>query len=140
MYTDKIPVKIATVMRRSSFVLAPILASAAVTLLSGCRHNEAERCVDEQNHVVDPKFCANLPANSTQPVMGTPTSDGAVFIPHYYRHYYGGLGGFALGSMVSGGSYAPQAGHSYSFSSGTSRGGFGRSFSSSSSHGGGAGE
>ncbi len=54
-----------------------------------------------------------------------------------YRSYYGGLGGYALGSIVSGGSYAPVAGHSYSpsshafstSSSGTSRGGFGSSFS-----------
>ena len=71
-----------------------------------------------------------------------------LFIPHMYRYYYGGLGGYALGSIVSGGSYAPVPGHSYSATSaaaarpvsGTSRGGFGSSFSCSGGHGGGGGE
>ena len=111
-------------------------------MLSGCHHTEPERCVDEQNHVVDPKFCADLPPNSTQTLSGDshgtrPPYSGQV---HHYRHYFGGIGPMVLGSIVNGGSYAPTPGRSYSFSSGTSRGGFGRSFSSSSSHGSSAGE
>jgi hypothetical protein len=119
-------------MRRSVHVVAPLLASAAVALLSGCRNAEVQRCVDEKNHVVDPSFCKNLPANGQQPVAGTLANNGGyygsngVFFPHFYRFYYGGgSGGF--GSIVSGGSYAPVAGHSYSL--GTTRGGFGSSFS-----------
>jgi len=135
-------------MRRSAHVFAPLLAATAVALSTGCHQQpEPQRCVDEQNHVVDPKFCANLPPGAIS--SGTSTNQGGyygsngIFIPHLYRNYYGGLGGYALGSIVSGGSYAPVAGHSYSpssrafstSSSGTSRGGFGSSFSSSSSHG-----
>ena len=129
-------------MRRSAHVFAPLLASTAVALATGCHKPEPQRCVDEQNHVVDPKFCANLPPGSQQPVAGTPGNNGGyygnggVFFPHIYRNYYGGLGGYALGSIVSGGGYAPVSGHSYvnssgrTFSpSGTSRGGFGSSFS-----------
>lgn len=127
-------------MRRSGFVFAPLLASAAVALLSGCHKTEMERCVDEQNHVVDPKFCQNLPANGTQTVVGQPTTTGGVYIPHFYRYYYGGAGSYALGSTVTGGSYSPASGHSYSTTTGTSRGGFGSSFSSHSSGGHGGGE
>jgi hypothetical protein len=129
-------------MRRSAHVFAPLLASAAVALGTGCHQQpEPQRCVDEQNHVVDQKFCANLPPGAIS--SGNASNNGGyygsngVFIPHMYRSYYGGLGGYALGSMVSGGSYAPVSGHSYSpsshnfstSSSGTSRGGFGSSFS-----------
>lgn len=142
-------------MRRSAHVFAPILASAAVALTSGCHHApDPQRCVDEHNQVVDPQFCANLPPDSSQPIVGQPYnhggyySNGNVFIPHYYRYYYGGSGGFVPGAFVSGGSYAPLSGRNYvnsigrtisgphaSSSSGTSRGGFGSSFSSHSSGG-----
>lgn len=123
-------------MRRSAIVLAPLLASTAVALPAGCDSTEPKRCVDEQNHVVDPKFCAALP-NGQQTVQGTPGNMGGyytngIFYPHIFRYYYGGIG-LGFGSVVSGGSYSPVPGHIYSFS-GTSRGGFGSSF------GGGGGE
>jgi hypothetical protein len=134
-------------MRRSTYVFAPLLAATAVTLSTGCHHQpEPQRCVDEQNHVVDQKFCANLPPGAIS--SGNSGNGGGyygsngVFIPHIYRSYYGGLGGYALGSMVSGGSYTPISGHTYSpssrafSSSGTSRGGFGSSFSGGNSGGG----
>ena len=127
-------------MRRSAYVFAPLLAATAVALSTGCHQEpEPQRCVDEQNRVVDQKFCANLPPGAIS--SGNSSNGGGyygangLFIPHMYRYYYGGLGGYALGSIVSGGSYAPVAGHTYSptsraFSaSGTSRGGFGSSFS-----------
>ena len=119
-------------MRRSTNVVAPLLASAAVALLAGCHADDPQRCVDEHNHVVDPSFCKNLPSLAQQPIAGTLSNNGGyydngVFMPHYYRFYYGGGGG-GIGSFVSGGSYAPAPGHSYSFS-GTTRGGFGSSFS-----------
>ena len=133
-------------MRRSAHVFAPLLASTALALV-GCHHPEPQRCVDEQNHVVDPKFCANLPPGAT--AAGNLSNGGGyygnhgsgfIFIPHMYRNYYGGTGGSSLGDTLSGGSYAPIAGRSYSTSagsaggrsvssSGTSRGGFGSSFS-----------
>ncbi|MES2391465.1 MAG: hypothetical protein V4555_07480 [Acidobacteriota bacterium] len=130
-------------MRRSSIVLAPLLASAAAALLTGC-HTDTQTCVDENNRAVDPKFCQNLQPGQTH--AGTVYDSGSggyysngIFYPHIFRYYYGGHYG-GLGSFMSGGSYAPSAGHSYSIG-GTTRGGFGSSFSGeghgSGGHGGG---
>jgi hypothetical protein len=120
-------------MRRSATVFAPLLASAAVALLSGCGP-EMQRCVDQQNHVVDPAFCKNLPTQ--QPVQQQPSGSSFPYAPLLlYHYYYGGGGGYGLGSSAYGGSYAPSPGHSYSLTNGTSRGGFGSHFS-----GGGHGE
>jgi hypothetical protein len=55
-----------------------------------------------------------------QPMRG-PT--GGFYYP--YRYYYGGAGGYAIGTPVSGGDFAPVSGHSYATS--TTRGGFGSS-------------
>lgn len=118
-------------MRRSSNVVAPLLASTALGLLSGCRGPEMQRCVDSNNRVVDPNLCS---ANSTG-------HGGGGYIP--YRYYYGGRGSYTPGSTVEGGSTEPAAGHSYSTTTGTARGGFGSSFSGEGgeggAHGGGSG-
>jgi hypothetical protein len=125
-------------MKRSAHVAAPLLAAAALALNSGCRKPEMQRCVDEHNVVVDDSHCANLPANQ-QGAQQQRQPDGhggflPLFIPYHY--YYGGLGGYALGSLVSGGSYTPMQGRSYATSSGRiTRGGFGSSFSEGGSHG-----
>ena len=128
-------------MKRSSQVAAPLLAAAALAVLAGCRQPEMQRCVDEQNHVVDDKFCANLPAGQ-QAQQQRPDGHGG-FLPAFllYRYYYGGWGGYGLGSVAGGGSYVPAEGRSYVTRSGiTTRGGFGRSFSESGSNFGSAGE
>ncbi len=133
-------------MRRSRQVLAPLLASTAVALLAGCRGPEMQRCVDENNHVVDPVFCKDLPPGSTQPLYnGGHSGGGVIFVPHTYRYYYGGGGSYVPGSSVSGGGFAPASGHSYSTTTGTARGGFGSSFGGGEGgegggHGGGGGE
>ena len=119
--------------RRSSEVSVPLLASAALALLTtGCRRPEPQRCVDEQNRVVDASFCKGLPQN-----MNSTSTPHAGYYPYHF--YYGGSGGFAPGSIVSGGSATPLSGHSYSTSS---RGGFGSSFGggdSGGAHGGSGG-
>ena len=114
-------------MKRSTQVAAPLLAAAALALLSGCRKPEMQRCVDENNHVVADSFCETQP---NQPQKRSDGHGGFIFFPMPYRYYYGGYGGFGLGSPAGGGSFAPTPGHSYS----TSRGGFGRSFSEGGSH------
>jgi len=134
-------------MRRSSQVTAPILAAAALSLLAGCRKPEMQRCVDENNKVVDDKFCANLPTQ--QAVQQRPDGHGG-FVPIIlpYRYYYGGWGGYGVGSVVGGGGDAPISGRSYTNRSGiTIRGGFGSFFGGgggegegSGAHGGSAGE
>jgi hypothetical protein len=117
-------------MKRSAQVTAPLLAATALSLLSACRRSpEMQRCVDQNNHVVDPSFCQNQPAAAAgQPGFGYPA----------YRFYYGGGGGYAFGSTATDGSYAPIPGHGYSVTSGTARGGFGSSFGGG--EGGGGGE
>ena len=100
----------------------PLVAAAAVALMSGCRSQDMQRCVDENNHVVDQSFCAG---QGQQPQRRSDGHGGFFFVPMPYRYYYGGTGGFDRGSTVSGGSYAPLPGRSYT----TTRGGFGRFFS-----------
>ena len=127
--------------KRSSQVAVPLVAAAAVVLMSGCRKPEMQRCVDENNHVVDESLCANQPQQQRR----SDGHGGFFFLPIPYRSYYGGMGGFDRGSSVSGGSYMPLPGRSYS----TTRGGFGRFFSEGggghagageAGHGGGVGE
>jgi hypothetical protein len=88
-----------------------------------------QRCVDQQNHVVDPSFCKNLPQPNAQNTNQNGQHIGVMPFIYPYRFYYGGYGGYSLGSTVGGGGFVPSSGHSYSMSSGTSRGGFGSSFS-----------
>ena len=121
-------------MRRSTQVAAPLLAAAAMAMLIGCHKPDMQRCVDENNKVVDDAFCHQTGQQQRPDGHG-----GFVFIPMPYRYYYGGWGGYGPGSVVGGGGYAPTPGRSYST---TSRGGFGSSFGGgeSGAHGSGAGE
>jgi len=138
-------------MRRSRQVAAPILASTALALLAGCRKPEMQRCVDENNKVVDDSFCANqAPYTAEQRRLREQENiqrqhNGLGILPliPLYHYYYGGYGGRGIGTVVGGGSTSPIAGRTYvngsGVRSGTSRGGFGRSFSSGGSHGGSGG-
>ncbi len=65
-------------MKRSTKVAAPLLASAALAITIGCRKPEMQRCVDENNKVVDDSFCANQPQG--KPNSNAPTAV-AGFIP-----------------------------------------------------------
>jgi hypothetical protein len=120
-------------MKRSAQVAAPLLASAALALLSGCRDREMQRCVDKNNVVVADNLCS-AQQNQTAPAYG----GGGGFFPYPYRWYYGGYGGYGMGSPVTGGGFAPVAGHAYASS--TTRGGFGSSFGGGEGGHGGAGE
>lgn len=110
-------------------------------MISGCHKPEMQRCVDENNHVVDDSFCSSLPA--TNPNQQSQNPGGGGYIPYrpLYHYYYGGWGGYTPGTLVGGGAISPQEGQGYVTSrgvrTGTVRGGFGRWFSF---HGGGGGE
>lgn len=121
-------------MHRAAKLVTPLLAAAAVSILTGCRPKEMQRCVDEHNNVVADNLCNG---QSQQRVEQRSDGHGG-FFPFFipmYRPYFGGYGG-GIGSSVGGGSYAPVPGHSYSApgkgffgSSGSvTRGGFGSSF------------
>jgi hypothetical protein len=123
-------------MKRSTQVAAPLLAAAALAMTTGCRKPEMQRCVDENNKVVDDSLCANQP-NQQGVQQQRPDGHGG-FIPFLfpYHYYYGGWGGYGIGTPIGGGSYIPDASRSYTTRSGvTTRGGFGRSFSSGGAHG-----
>jgi hypothetical protein len=105
-----------TQVKRSSNVAAPLLASAALTILAGCRDEQMQRCVDQHNVVVDDSFCQTQPGQQNNNYYHPP---GGI-----YRYYYGGAGSYSPGSAATGGGFSPQTGHSYA----TSRGGFGSSF------------
>ena len=112
-------------MKRSAQVTAPLLAAAAISLLTGC-NKQMQRCVDEHNNVVDDSFCKNQPNAQQQRPDG---HGGFIFVPLPYRYYYGGTGTYGIGSQAGGGSYTPTPGASY-----TTRGGFGSSFAEGGSH------
>lgn len=133
-------------MRRSIQVTAPLLAATALSLLTACRRQpppQMQRCVDENNHVVAENLCQNLPNQPAQ--RGGYGAGGYVpFIP-MYRYYYGGGGGYGLGSSVFGGGYMATPGARYSspggsLRGGTTRGGFGSTHSSGGEGHGGGGE
>src|ERR1700760_1858830 len=95
-------------MRRSTQVSAPLVAAAALSLLTGCRRPEMQRCVDENNKVVDDSLCANQPQQGVQ--QQHPDGHGG-FVPIIlpYHYYYGGWGGYALRSPAGRGRYTPPA-------------------------------
>ncbi len=107
-----------------------------MSLLTGCRPKEMQRCVDETGTVVPDSYC-----DGKAPLQQRRNGHGG-FIPFMpiYRPYYGGIGGGSLGSRVSGGSFNASPGVHYSSPSsrgffgrgGISRGGFGHSFGSGS--------
>ena len=109
-------------MRRSTNVIAPLLASSAVVFLAGCGP-QMQRCIDEQNRVSDPAFCKDLPVAGSEVAR---LHNGA------YRYYYGGSGDYEMGTYVTDGAIAPAPGQQYSLTDGTSRKGFGTFFSDNS--------
>ena len=136
-------------MKRSPrAIITPLLAAAAVSILSGCRPKQMQRCVDEHENVVDDKLCENQPGNAqtggAQPVVQQRPDGHGGFIPiiiPMYRYYYGGSGTYGIGSHVYGGGFVPQRDEDYRTSSGggyhgggggffrsITRGGFGSHF------------
>jgi hypothetical protein len=118
-------------VKKSNSVAAPLLASAALAMLAGCKQQQMKRCVDEHNTVVDNSFCDTQQNQPNQPN----NNYYHPVVPVFYHYYYGGTGGFYPGSIATGGGFTPAPGVSYS----TSRGGFGHTFSDGGGHGG-AGE
>lgn len=131
-------------MKRSKTVTLTILGVIATHILAGCdKSEEVKHCVDDSDTVVDESNCGEFDAGGlvqAQDDAGKPMIDnvghpvyvhsggGFIFVPHT-RWYYGGGGGtvYSPGTRISGGSYSPAPGRSYSAPSTISRGGFGSS-------------
>ena len=109
-------------MRRSSQVATPLLVAAALTLATGCQRPEMQRCVDEQNMVVDDDLCHAVGEQRT--LGGNPHK------PEVYRYYYGGTGSAEAGTTAENGSFEPDPTRSYKIanSSVTVRNGFGSKY------------
>lgn len=111
-------------MRKTKYISLVILPLLAIS----CKADHYQHCVDDNENVVDDTLCN----------PNTPNTSG-----HPYRFYYSPRM-FSPGMRVSGGSWSPSPGRSYSSpslgrsygSSSISRGGFGSSGSSFSSGGG----
>jgi hypothetical protein len=109
-------------MKRSAQVAAPLLAAAALALATGCRKPEMQRCIDEQNTVVDDDLCH---ATGEERVLNTRVK------PPNYRYYYGGTGTTEPGTKATDGSYEPDPTHTYKVANAsptTQRGGFGTTY------------
>jgi len=102
--------------RKSKTVTLTILAAIAAT---ACDDPDIKHCVDENGVVQDENNC-NAPEGGAP--VGTPPPGAPV---HIYHWYYGGYSSpQSPGTRVTGGSYSPTPGKSYSTPS-ISRGGFG---------------
>ncbi|MBI1741705.1 hypothetical protein HYR54_01410 [Candidatus Acetothermia bacterium] len=103
-------------MKKSKHIGLGLLTVAALSL-SGCSSQQAQQCIDKSNMVVEDQKCEQIERQ--------PGWNPGVWNTSPYRWYYGGTSNGA-GSFVSGGSYAPTPGKSYSKGlSHSVRGGFG---------------
>lgn len=86
--------------------IAPILfASLALAVATGCHKPEMQRCVDQQNVVVDDDLCH---ATGEQRILGKKPEDRSSF-----RYYYGGTGSTEPGTVATGGSFMRERDHTY---------------------------
>jgi hypothetical protein len=88
--------------------VTPLLAAAAIALMVGCRKPEMQRCVDQQNVVVDDDLCHAL---GEQRILGKKPADRSS-----YRYYYGGTGSTEPGTVATGGSFMRERSHTYEVS------------------------
>ena len=93
-------------MKRSIQIAVPLLAAAVFATTAGCRKTEMQRCVDQQNIVVDDDLCH---ATGEQRILGKKPEERTSF-----RYYYGGSGSTEAGTQATGGSYLPDRNHTYS--------------------------
>jgi len=112
-------------MKKSASVPLTILASVAALATAGCsRRTEMQRCVDQQQRVVDDRLCDQQ--QRARPYYGP-------YVPYHW--WYGGASGGRFGDTVVGGAGTPTRGFSAvrageggsGAHGGTSRGGFGSS-------------
>jgi hypothetical protein len=102
-------------MKKSAKVTVALLSSFAAAIMNGCDDGgdwvEAKRCVDNDNVVVEDRWCEQ-------------TNSSGVRGGGFHSYYYGGRG-YYPGDVASGGGRVPQGGVSYRSSSSIPRGGFG---------------
>jgi hypothetical protein len=96
-------------MKRFSRIPIPLFASVILAFATGCRKPEMQRCVDQQNVVVDDDLCH---ATGEQRILGKKPEDRSTF-----RYYYGGTGSTEPGTVATGGSFIRERDHTYEVAS-----------------------
>lgn len=108
-------------MKKSSAISLTLLTAVAALATSSCAKKEVRDCVDQNNRIVEDRFCDERNGQS-QPMSGYPGG----FLPYYWR--YGGSSGGHIGDAVIGGGTSPTPGTRAVSGRSVSRGGFGSSF------------
>jgi len=103
-------------MKKSAQITVAFLSSFAAAVMNSCGDDggdwvEAKRCVNNDNVVVEDRWC--------EQTAGSHGHGGG-----FYSHYYGGRG-YYPGDVVTGGGRVPQGGVNYQSPSKVPRGGFG---------------
>lgn len=103
-------------MKKSAKVTVAFLSSLATAVMNGCGEGgdwvEAKRCVNNDNLVVEDRWCEDTGGNTGNRGVG------------YHSYYYGGRG-YYPGEVAAGGGRVPQGGVNYRSASSIPRGGFG---------------
>lgn len=119
------------ILKRSKEITLTILVAIAA---AACKDDmDSKHCVDENGVVQDDSNCTNSPETLDGEAPMQSDGDGGLIPRHagggHFFWYYGGMRTASPGTRISGGSYTPSPGRSYSAPS-ISKGGFG-SFGSS---------
>lgn len=92
-------------MKRSARITTILFAFVILAAATGCRKPEMQRCVDQQNIVVDDDLCH---ATGEQRILGKKPEARST-----YRYYYGGTGSPEPGTVATGGSFMRERSHTY---------------------------
>lgn len=92
-------------MKCSAKITATLFASLVLSVATGCRKPEMQRCVDQHNIVVDDDLCHS---HGEQRVLGRKPEESGSF-----RYYYGGTGKTDAGTQATGGSYMRERDQTY---------------------------
>ncbi|HEU4636406.1 MAG TPA: hypothetical protein VFS41_09530 [Edaphobacter sp.] len=92
-------------MKRFSRIATTLVAFIAIAMATGCRKPEMQRCVDQQNVVVDDDLCHAL---GEQRILGKKPEARSS-----YRYYYGGTGSTEPGTVATGGSLMRERDRTY---------------------------
>jgi len=121
----------------SLVMVAAIAAAACDENKTPSPNDELKHCVDENGVVQDEEKCKDAPVQPPTGSDGGPAQHSGGGGGHFFWYYGGSSTPVTRGTRVTGGSYAPSVGKSYSPPS-IGRGGFGSTGAGHGSTGGGS--
>lgn len=95
-------------MKSSQLVRLTLLSALALTVTGCADKQQVQRCVDQNNAVIDEQECEKANQLKAQYQFNPPSP-----IPYwwYYHWIFGGNGGYVRGSIIYGGSIRPSVGY-----------------------------